>query len=381
MDHDTSKGSRRLVVPAVLALILLGIYGGLALWPPPEPGPVDLAAEGLPQHTDTRSFELKPHHIWGSVDKNLYPSLDRPSYVSGTEADAWLRPDDTVIIVEAHGQVYVYPEVLLAFHHVINTEIDSRPVAVTSCDLAGSFAVFSREVEGRELKLGINGQLYEGNIILFDHETDTRWLQMAGESLGGPLEEHRLETICSPRRSVWSGVRDLPDLRVLAPEREIEHYRKIHGRIDRDRFGLQTVLPRGVPDSRLDPYTMGLGIQVRGEAAFFSEEGVRGQGLLSVEVGGWGLLAVPDEKRRSARLFRRFLDGQRLDFDLAPGGSHLVDRQTGSRWSVHGVCESGPLAGRELPEPRYTRAYWYSWSSLHPETAVMGHPGGTRGES
>ncbi len=45
--------------------------------------------------------------------------------------------------------------------------------------------VHDRRVDGRELTLGVSGKLLDGNLVMYDVETDSLWLQATGDRLPG----------------------------------------------------------------------------------------------------------------------------------------------------------------------------------------------------
>jgi hypothetical protein len=64
-----------------------------------------------------------------------------------------------------------------------------------------------------------------------------------------------------------------------------------------------------------------------------------------------------------------------LEFELsrdAGGRVWLKDRKTGSEWGGYeGRATSGPLAGERLAEMSAFLAYWFSWRSCFPDSAVV----------
>ena len=45
--------------------------------------------------------------------------------------------------------------------------------------------VHDRRVGGRELTLGVSGKLIDGNLVMYDVETDSLWQQVSGERVTG----------------------------------------------------------------------------------------------------------------------------------------------------------------------------------------------------
>ncbi|MBI4603827.1 MAG: DUF3179 domain-containing protein [Planctomycetes bacterium] len=324
--------------------------------------------ESLPQLTDRPGFSPSVARLWGMPNRHLFSPIECPRYVAAAEAEGFLRCEDRVYLIRKTGTIYVFPEVLLTSYHVVNDVIDGEPMAVSYCLLAGSACRFSRRVEDRVLTLGLTGQLFGGNSVLYDKETKTDWLQLNGEPLRGPyygrarLEARPLE------RSTWKRVRAEKGLAVLAPLRDMEEYRSFHRDMEAEKLGQKVVESQARLDPRLLPYTGGLGIHVQGETRFYPEDPNARRSLCNDAVGGWAVLVLQGGDEEACRILRRRLDGRVLDFELRDGV--LRDRQTGSTWSDEGVCTGGPLAGVKLDAPYYTHVYWFVWASLYPETGL-----------
>jgi hypothetical protein len=64
--------------------------------------------------------------------------------------------------------------------------------------------VHDRRIEDRELTLGVSGKLIDGNLVMYDAETDSLFLQATGEGLEGSLGGSQLQEL--PTES-WGVVR------------------------------------------------------------------------------------------------------------------------------------------------------------------------------
>ena len=83
--------------------------------------------------------------------------------------------------------------------------------------------VHDRRVGGQELTLGVSGKLIDGNLVMYDVETESLWLQATGEQMtseggegasgGKKLEELPREEWGVERWADWS--RQHPDTLVL----------------------------------------------------------------------------------------------------------------------------------------------------------------------
>ena len=78
--------------------------------------------------------------------------------------------------------------------------------------------VHDRRVDGRALTLGVSGKLVDGNLVMYDAETDSLWLQGSGEGLEGELVGKKLRELPPDNWGIqrWVDWRNLhPDTLVL----------------------------------------------------------------------------------------------------------------------------------------------------------------------
>ena len=55
--------------------------------------------------------------------------------------------------------------------------------------------VHDRRIGTTELTLGVSGKLVDGNLVMYDRETDSLWLQSSGEGLEGSLAGRQLQEL------------------------------------------------------------------------------------------------------------------------------------------------------------------------------------------
>ena len=59
------------------------------------------------------------------------PAILEPEFVTATEADAWMRPDEQVLALSINGENKAYSVPLLSRHEIVNDVVGGVPVAVT----------------------------------------------------------------------------------------------------------------------------------------------------------------------------------------------------------------------------------------------------------
>ena len=52
--------------------------------------------------------------------------------------------------------------------------------------------MYERELNGRVLKFGHAGMLYQNSFLMYDHQTNSIWIHATGEAFHGPLKGMKL---------------------------------------------------------------------------------------------------------------------------------------------------------------------------------------------
>lgn len=67
-------------------------------------------------------------------------------------------------------------------------------------------------------------------------------------------------------------------------------------------------------------------------------------------------------------VYRPEVDGRHLTFSWRNDG--FTDAETGSRWTVLGRAETGPLAGKQLQPVVHGNHFWFAWAAFKPDTRI-----------
>ncbi len=230
--------------------------------------------------------------------------------------------------------------------------------------------MYTRNVAGREIELGVSGKLYKDALVMFDRETGTLWTQVDGSALRGPLKGSRLEKLPAMQTTwkVWKKLH--PNTLVLRKPAGVrgspyaEYFR------DPNRRGLFGT--RG--DSRLGGKEMIVGLHEGGDAVAIPLARLENEGLVHAALNGKAVIVFYSAEEKTSAVFRPFADGRRLSFRLVRRDGHalLEDAETGSLWSpLDGRAVSGPLAGNQLERVPYLHSFWYAWSAYRPQTRLL----------
>ncbi|MGH7253469.1 MAG: DUF3179 domain-containing protein, partial [Nitrospiraceae bacterium] len=137
-------------------------------------------------------FDLSKHSvpldqiISGGPGKDGIPAILKPVFVPASKA-VFLNDDDRVLGLSLAGEAKAYPIKILNWHEIVNDTIGGRPVAVTYCPLCGSGIAIVTEVQRRRYTFGVSGLLYQSDLLMYDHQTESLWSQIAMEAVTGPL--------------------------------------------------------------------------------------------------------------------------------------------------------------------------------------------------
>jgi hypothetical protein len=374
-----------LVVATTTAVLVLRDHSRTAVGPEPAATPTQSVRLNL--RTDVgrdapflASFDARALAAGAAVD--AISAIDRPRFDAPDDATLML-PEDLVVSVEVNGDARAYPEKLLSLHEVVNDIVGGSPLAVVWCPLCRTATAFERRISGRLLTFGVSGLLYHRNIVLFDRETRSLWSQLLGGAVTGKLRGTKLrhvpvrhETFAHwrarhPNGKVLSVADDTEARRftepfesgtIWGPESSDQPYTSYWAKV----ANLYRGRAAGIPDRALV-----LGLLARDRAVAYPLNRIEERGLVEDEVDGVPvLLVVSDRQALSASVFSRVFNGRVLTFRLA--GRGLVDRETGTRWSLDGEGVAGALAGRRLDLIPATTSYWFAWRAVHPETIVRG---------
>ncbi len=257
-------------------------------------------------------------------------------------------------MVELGDAVRAYPIQILTWHEIVNDTIDGDPITVTFCPLCNSAIAFERRVEttpeAREmlgvreaiLDFGTSGRLYRSNLVMYDRQTKSLWIQFTGQAVAGPFIETRLENV--PVQLVaWKDVRAAhPDVAVLS--RQTGHNRA-YGRnpyVGYDDANSSPFLFDGPTDDRLRPMDRVVTVREGDRATAYPYATLerRARGDATVVMDGdvvifyrKGTASALDASSIAAGrdvgatgVFSAVLDGRKLTFEVQGDGSPMSRR-------------------------------------------------------
>ncbi|MGH2759899.1 MAG: DUF3179 domain-containing protein, partial [Actinomycetota bacterium] len=286
------------------------------------------------------------------------PPIDDPKFVSVGAAEEWLDDREPVLSLVHRGEARAYPLQILTWHEIVNDTVAGDPITVTFCPLCNSGIAFDRRVRATDdakaalgtdeavLDFGTSGRLYRSNLVMYDRQTKSLWIQFTGRAVAGPFMRTNLRNV--PVQMVsWSDFKGShPDARVLS--RETGNSRD-YGRnpyAGYDDINGSPFLFDGETDRRLSPMERVVAVRVGEQAKAYRYRSLRDvvvgrSSVIEDEVGGeeivvfyrLGTSSALDQSSIAASrdvgatgVFTPEVDGRRLSFE--PNAAGFMDRET-----------------------------------------------------
>ena len=156
--------------------------------------------------------------VSGGPPRDGIPAILEPRFVSQEDADAFMEEDDIVLSVTHNDITRAYPFRILNWHEIVNDQIGDLKFAATYCPLCGTAMVFDRVVNGRTLTFGVSGLLYRDNVLMYDHQTESLWNQLALQAQTGPMFKTPLRWIPGRQLRYKRWKEEFPNAEVLSTE-------------------------------------------------------------------------------------------------------------------------------------------------------------------
>ena len=267
--------------------------------------------------------------LQGGPPRDGIPSIENPKFVSAKEAD-FLKPKDRVIGITVNGESRAYPISILNWHEVVNDQIRGVPVSVTYCPLCGTGLVYDAKVNGKTLKFGVSGLLYNSDVLLYDRQTETLWSQILSKGVNGPMKGRKLTMIPSSQTSWEAWLKKHPNTKVLSTDTGFSrsYGRSPYGDYDNNT---ETYFPVSARSRAYHPKERVLGITINGKQKAYP----------FVELGKLGTNSLKDN-----------FQGQSLtiNFDIANRDGEVL----------------GP-GGKPV---ELVNGFWFAWYAFHNDTAI-----------
>jgi hypothetical protein len=299
----------------VLALSLLGFVGET----PNGPNGFDLSQHSVPLE-DILS---------GGPPRDGIPAIKHPHFVSVDDA-TFLQENDRILGIQGKERAKAYPVKIMNWHEIVNDSLEGSPIVITYCPLCGTGIGFTRSLRGDIATFGVSGLLYQSDLLMYDHQTESLWSQIEMECVTGPLTGEKLDPLFLEHTSWGEWKKTHPQTLVLSTQ---TGYTRAY---DRDPYvGYAQRGDLMFPISHIDP-------------RYHTKEWV-----LGVEVQGVFKAYPFSELAKGPEIIRDTVNGQLI----------LIQHNRAAH-------SAKVLAGDGTPIPSLM-AYWFAWSAFHPDTLVF----------
>ena len=288
---------------------------------------------GSTQAAERNGFKLEPSLIdpgeihSGGPPRDGIPAIYTPRFVRPAEVKR-LADDDRILGTFFDGVAKAFPVEILDHHEVVNDWTQDVHMVMTYCPLCGSGMAFRSPQKGQAV-FGVSGLLYNSDVLLYDHATESLWSQVMGQAVTGPSAGETLTQIPVMHTTYGHWLERHPDTWVLSRDtgyKGISYGQSPYRGYERSS---RVWFPVANRDQRFKAKTWVLGIELNGEAR-----------------------AYPFPELAAT-------NGEVID-ELA-GRALTIRFEDGSAWAE---SSSGEL----LPA---IRLFWFAWVAFHPDTDVF----------
>ncbi|MDR4470040.1 MAG: DUF3179 domain-containing protein [Nitrospira sp.] len=286
----------------------------------------------------TTTFDLTRHRVPldqlvdGGPGKDGIPAILNPKFISATDA-TFLHDDDRVLGLTAGAEAKAYPIKILNWHEIVNDTIGGKAVVVTYCPLCGTGMAFEADVNGRRQTFGVSGLLYQSDLLMYDHQTESLWSQVGMHAVAGPLTGQKL-TPMFLEHTIWRDWRTAHPITVVLST-STGSFRTY----DRDPYAgyddsSELFFDVTHVDSRYHPKEWVVGLEIDGATKAYPFV----------------------ELRKASPPVTDHVNGRRVTvrFNAASRSASVVDEQ-----------------GKPMPS---VKAFWFAWYTFHPNTLVFTAP-------
>ena len=119
-------------------------------------------------------------------------------------------PPETLVVGQTlEGIPTAYPMRVLTVMNVVNDLVEDRPYLALFSHRRSSeqpVGIFDARVGGNRITLGTSGYLVDGSLLLYDHETESLWMEEGDtvRAVSGRHKGNRLPLVARPSAMTWS---------------------------------------------------------------------------------------------------------------------------------------------------------------------------------
>lgn len=283
----------------------------------------------------------------GGPPKDGIPSIDDPKFIAVSEANKWLKDEETGQGFCSGDDCRFYPYQILVWHEIANDRVGNSSVLITYCPLCLTGIVFDRNVNGEIMEFGTSGMLWQSNLVMYNRTTpdekslsdlekslrlqskkESLWSQVLGEAVVGELTGTKLKVLNSDviRYGDWKKLHQ--ETKVLSKD---TGFSRSYGFDPYGDYYTSNQVSYGASfnDNRLHPKEFVLGVEIKGKFKAYHSTALK----------------VGEIK------------------DLFNGETIFIQK------SKEGIVRM--FRGEKRESLPYIGGFWFSWLAVHPETELF----------
>jgi hypothetical protein len=270
------------------------------------------------------------------------------------QVDAFLQPQQDVVVLELGDQVHALPTNMLWQPHVAGVSVGAEEVAVTYCVLTNSSVAFSPVIGGEKAELKVLMQAHN-NLVLFDEKSGQSIQQIERSTVAGEALDTRPTQMMS-----WQSFKEIyPQGKVF-----FNPYNSLREKFIDIVFGLplrdypnperdEPMFPTlDLADARLPNKEKVWGIAGGDDALAISRDYFRQQPVINETVGGIPVVIAYYPEYGTVGGFSRELNGEVLQV---------------TEIDVYGNTPQGKLRRIDM----FSEVYWMVWAHFHPGARLL----------
>jgi len=304
--------------------------------------------------------------------KMLFKPITKPTYASIDEALEKFGPDEEVVgVIDKNGNPFAYIARLARRPHIVFQPEGDAPFIMTHCILAHSSMSYALEGNFSDPDITITAAL-ANNMVFYEKNSRCSVVQLHNRLEGrndplitvptimtslGSWKKHYSQSPVWTRAKSW---RDIFYLKLLSRANVIDPASPV------------MVYPlEHEQDRRLPLKSLVLGVLVGSQARAYPVTMATSRKVINDQLGGRSLAIFCSDD--FMQLYDRRIDNDTvLSFKRLEQTDRFIDRESGSEWSVTGVCVGGEHQGRQLaPVAHYNKIFWYVWADYFPGSEVF----------
>ena len=267
----------------------------------------------------------------GGPPRDGIPAINKPRFINGYEATT-LKNDNRILGIVINGVARAYPINIMNWHEIVNDQVEGIAFSVTYCPLCGSGIAFKGVTAGRPLTFGVSGLLFDSDVLLYDHQTESLWSQLKGQAINGVLKGNKLSWL-PLEHTTWQAWKErYPRTQVLSTDTGyIRNYnRDPYQGYEESRETYFELTNEPPPRYHPKERVLGLSIGDHHRAYPFAELAKHGESRFSDNLAGVQITVHWDKTAQSAKV---------INSD-----------------------------GREIPT---VTSFWFAWFTFHPDTEIF----------